>query len=603
MAGLEALTLDLSLTFQRLHVSYGVIPAYVEAKQTVLFLSFTVVIEVKKTFDFIKCLSAHLVSNLWIEASRITSEYSSLAFEESTQFDSTNFSDDTKRKLGRVGSYILEPAEMEELSNIISYMGNFYGSFQACRETPTGTQECMYLEPELTDLMDQSRDPEERLWAWKTWHDGIGQEFRDRYIRYVELKNKMARLNGYTDYGDRWRQKYDTTTLEADVDVIYEELKPLYLQLHAYIRRRLYETYGDVVDLTGPLPGHLLGDMWGRFWINLETLATPYPNRTSVDPTPEMIAQGYTPRKMFDIAEEFYTSMGLRPLPPKFFNLSMIEKPDDRDVVCHATAWDFYDGQDFRIKMCTRVAFEDFLTIHHELGHTQYQMQYSHLPVFYKDGANDGFHEAVGELMAMCVATPKHLYEIGLLGVLEDDPEVDINFLLQQALNTVSTLPFHLVQDSWRWKAFRGDFPVERWNDEYWKLKEEIVGVKAPTTRDSMKDLDITAIFHVNQDYDMIRYFMRTVIQYQFAEALCNASGHEGPLYKCDFYRSKEAGNLLANMLSMGSSQPWQDAMEAITGQRDIKVDAIKNYFEPLRVWLEAKNIENNELIGWTTSH
>jgi len=522
------------------------------------------------------------------------------ASANASQFDATNFSDDTKRQLALITSASLSNDEMNELYDVLDTMGRTYGEYQACRANPvSGDEECMYLEPELTELMAMNGNYDDHLWAWQAWHDGIGTQFRPLYIRYVELKNKLAQQMGYADYGDEWRQKYETTEMETIVQNLYDQVEPLYKQLHAFMRRKLYEMYGaDKIDLRGPLPAHLLSDMWGRFWINLNEVAQPYPDKPSVDPTPEMIKQNYTARRMFEMGNEFYVSMGLKPVPDTFFERSMIEKPTDRDVVCHATAWDFYDGKDYRIRMCSRVVFEDFLTVHHELGHIQYYQQYADQPLGYQEGANDGFHEAVGELMAMSVATTKHLNAVGLLDVTGNDPDVDINFLLQQALNTISTLPFHLVQDQWRWRAFRGDIPVDQWNTEYWAEKLRVVGVAPPVAR-TEETLDIAALFHVCSDYDMIRYFMRTFYQYQFNEVLCNASGHTGPLHQCDFYGSTAAGDALGAMLKLGSSKPWFDAMEAMTGQRDVLATPLLNYFEPLRVWLEAENAKNNEFIGW----
>lgn len=534
-------------------------------------------------------------------AGGIVGAYYVRASNEAATFDTTNFSEDTKRQLSYLSYVGLDGPEGSELSSILSEMGRIYGEYQACRTNPnTGVNECMYLEPELTELMAQNGNYDDHLWAWQNWHNGVGRQLRPLYLRYVELKNKEAQLNGFADYGDQWRQKYETTELETIVKDLYAQVEPLYKQLHAYIRRKLYDTYGpDKIDLRGPLPAHLLSDMWGRFWVNLNEIAIPYPEKPSTDPTPEMIRQNFTADRMFRTGNDFYTSMGLKPVPDTFFTKSMLEKPTDgREVICHATAWDFYDGQDFRIRMCTRVVFEDFQTVHHELGHIQYFMQYANQPINYRDGANDGFHEAVGELMSMSFSTTKHLNLLGLLNTPED-PDVDMNFLLFQALNTISTLPFHLVQDDFRWKMFRGEYTDVQLNDAYWAMKASVVGVAPPVPRDPNQDLDVTAIFHVCNDYDMIRYFMRTFFQYQFNEVLCAAAGHTGPLFKCDFYGSTEAGDALAAMLQLGASKPWQDAMEAMTGQRDVLATPMLNYFEPLRAWLEQKNAENNEYIGW----
>lgn len=539
-----------------------------------------------------------------IEAGLILSEYGARAFENASQFEPENFSDDTKRQLSRVGSRSISDDEMKTLSFLISEMGSIYGRTNLCRpKEGSPEEECLFLEPGLTALLSESRNVSERLWAWEGWHRIVGGQIKPFYVEYVKLKNKLARVNGYEDYGDQLRQKYEDDAFESDIRRLYEEMKPLYLELHAYIRRKLYETYGsDVVDINGTLGQHLLGDMWGRFWVNLYSIAVPYPGRPSMDVTEAMRQQNYTVRRMFDTGEDFYTSMGLKPLPSTFFNLSMLERPTDgREVVCHATAWDFMDGEDFRIKMCTNINMEDLLTIHHELGHIQYDMQYAHLPAVYRDGANDGFHEAVGELMSMCVSTPKHLYAIGLLDELPSDNETEINYLLKTALSTVSALPFHYLNDLWRWKAFRGEFPERLWNDEFWNLSEEIVGVHPPAVRTS-EDLDCPTIFHVAQDYDMIRYFCRTILQFQFAESLCEAAGHEGPLSECDFYGSHEAGDKLADMLMMGSSKPWPEALEALTGQRSMNAIAIRNYFAPLENWLRETNARNGDTPGWTTS-
>lgn len=527
--------------------------------------------------------------------------YHAKATKKALRFDTTRFSEETRRQLTSFKSVGLGGKDARELSHVLNQMKQIYGSFQACRDDPiTGTHKCYNLEPELTDLMAQTGDYDDHLWAWKTWHEGVGRQLRPLYLRYVDLTNKQARLNGFEDYGDQWRHNYDTTELEVIVKNLYQQVEPLYKQLHAYIRRQLYRTYGaENISLTGTLPAHLLGDMWGRFWLNLNGISQPYPDKPSSDPSDEMRRQNYTVDRMFRMGDEFYRSMGLKGVPHTFWNLSMLEKPADRDVMCHATAWDFNDARDFRIRMCSRVVFEDFQTVHHELGHIQYFMQYASQPIAFREGANDGFHEAIGELMAMSVSTTKHLKAVGLLTIDDEDQDVDMNFLLFQALQTVSTLPFHLVQDTWRWKMFRGEIAEDKLNDEYWAEKARVVGVSPPVSRNSAHDLDAAAIYHVSNDYDMIRYFMRTFFQYQFAEVLCNASGHTGPLFKCDLYNSKEAGTALARMLKLGSSLPWQDAMEVLTGQREVLATPLLNYFEPLRIWLEKKNRENGEFIGW----
>ncbi len=360
------------------------------------------------------------------------------------------------RKLKFIGVRPLPPEEESELNSLISDMGGIYGSAKVC--PPNSDEGCVGLKPELSDIMANSKNFTERTYYWREWQNVVGRALKPKYERYVTLKNKRAVRNGYTDYGDEWRSKYETNgTFEADIMKLYAELEPLYKDLHAYVRRKLNLIYGDdVINIRGKLPASVLSDIWGRFWNNLYKDLVPYPNKPNLDPTEEMIKQYYTVRKMFETGDNFYAAMGLYRVPDTFYNFSMLEKPVDREVLCHATAWDFSDGKDFRIRMCTSDNnFDDLNTIHHELGHIQYYQHYKHLPFVFREGANDGFQEAIGELMAMSGATPKHLYALKLTNELIEDQEQDLNFLMRQALITISTLPFHLVNDLWRWKAFR----------------------------------------------------------------------------------------------------------------------------------------------------
>jgi len=529
----------------------------------------------------------------------LVSQYGDEAFAIADAFDTTDFSEDTKRQLKKVGSRSLPAAESSELAQAISEMGKIYGSTKVCVKE----DECYNLEPGLTNIMAESTDYNEKLLVWQKWRDQVGRANKPLYTKYVELKNKQAVLNDHDDLGDEWRDRYETDTFGDDVIQLYKDMEPLYLDLHAYIRRKLYDQYGEEhVDINGPLPAHLLGDMWGRFWNNLYSLAVPFPDKPEIVPNEEMTKQNYTVLKMFETGNNFYTGLGMYSVPDTFWDLSMLEKPTDgREVICHATAWDFYDAKDFRIRMCTREnSFEDLQTIHHELGHIQYQQNYKHLPQVYRDGANDGFHEAIGELMSLVSSTPSYLSKIGLLPGYEPDTEQDLNFLVSQALVTVSTLPFHLVNDIWRWNIFSGKVNESEWNNEFWRLKLEMVGVAPAVDRSDEGNLDGSCLFHINQDYDMIRYFVRTILQFQFLETLCEESGHTGPLYRCDFSGSEAAGNKLAKMLELGSSLPWTQALKELTGTEKMSTRPILQFFEPLQQWLKEENAKNGDESGWT---
>ncbi|XP_078741069.1 angiotensin-converting enzyme 2-like [Lampetra fluviatilis] len=343
--------------------------------------------------------------------------------------------------------------------------------------------------------------------------------------------------------------------------------------------------------------------MWGRFWTNLNSLATPFPDKPSVDVTPQMVANvrgGGKVKKIFESADRFFQSIGLQPMNDNFWNHSMLVRPDDgRDVVCHPTAWDMGNGQDFRIKMCGKVNMDDFLTAHHEMGHLQYDMEYAPLPWLLRDGANEGFHEAVGEIMSLSAATPAHLGKLGLLPPgFTDDEESDMNFLLKQALTIVATLPFTLSLEQWRWKVFSGDIPRDQWMKTWWQMKREMVGVVEPILHNE-EYCDPAVLFHVANDYSFIRYYTRTILQFQFQVALCTAAGHVGPVYKCDIDGSTEAGEKLINMLKLGKSEAWTKALEQVASTTTMDSKPLIDYFEPLYRWLQEDNRRHGQTVGW----
>uniref|UniRef100_H3B2W0 Angiotensin-converting enzyme n=1 Tax=Latimeria chalumnae TaxID=7897 RepID=H3B2W0_LATCH len=507
------------------------------------------------------------------------------------------------------GSAILPKEQYDRLNQILSDMSTLYSTGTVCK--PDEPSVCLPLEPGLDTIMAESTDYSERLWAWEGWRVEVGKKMRPLYEEYVELKNTAAKMNGYSDYGDYWRSNYktqDTTgkyaytgdDLIKDVHKIFDEVKPLYKELHAYVRAKLYEKYGPQhINLMGGLPAHLLGDMWGRFWTNLYPLAVPYPHKTSIDVTKPMVDQDWNPKRMFEEAEKFFQSVGLPGMNACFWNYSMIEQPTDRKVVCHPTAWDMGNGKDFRIKMCTKVNMDNFLTIHHEMGHIQYDMAYAHLDYLFRNGANEGFHEGVGEIMSLSAATPKHLKTLGLLSPnFVEDYETDINFLLKQALTIVGTLPFTLMLEQWRWDLFEGNIPKDQWMKKWWEMKRELVGVVDPLPHDE-SFCDPAALFHVANDYSFIRYYTRTIYQFQFQEALCSATNHTGPLYKCDISNSTAAGKKLQDMMKLGSSTSWTEALENVTGQTRMDSAPLLHYFQPLYEWLKKNNAENGRVVGW----
>ncbi|XP_051859054.1 angiotensin-converting enzyme-like [Drosophila albomicans] len=520
-------------------------------------------------------------------------------------------SEDIKRQfksLSKLGYAALTEADYAEFLETISAMDSNYAKVKVC-DYKNNTKCDLALEPEIEEVIQTSRDPEELKYYWVQFYDKAGTPVRSEFERYVELNTKAAILNNFTSGAELWLDEYEDDTFEKQLDDIFAEIRPLYEQVHGYVRYRLRQHYGDdVVSEKGPLPMHLLGNMWAQKWSNIASLVTPFPDKPLVDVTSEMINQGYTPLKMFQMADDFFTSMNLTKLPQPFWDKSIIEKPTDgRDLICHASAWDFYLTDDVRIKQCTTVTQSQFFTVHHEQGHIQYYLQYQHQPFVYRGGANPGFHEAVGDVLSLSVSTPRHLEKIGLLKNFVLDEEARINQLFRTALDKIVFLPFAFTLDKYRWSLFRGEVDKANWNCAFWKLREEYSGIEPPVVR-SEKDFDPPAKYHISADVEYLRYLVSFIIQFQFYKSACikagqyDATNPDLPLDNCDIYGSAAAGAAFQSMLSLGASKPWPDALEAFNGERIMSGKAIAEFFEPLRVWLEAENIKNNVHIGWTAS-
>jgi len=444
--------------------------------------------------------------------------------------------------------------------------------------------------------MASSRDPKELLELWEGWHK-VGVPMRDRFARFVELSNQGAREMGFKDTGALWRSNYDMPpdAFSADLERLWNQVRPLYLSLHTYVRAQLVNKYGpNVVPPGGPIPADLLGNIWAQDWTHIFPILGLPENSRGYDLTELLKAKNLDAKGMVKYGEGFFTSMGFAPLPKTFWERSLFTKPADRDVVCHASAWDIDNKDDLRIKMCILVRDEDFVTVHHELGHNFYQRAYKNQPFLFENGANDGFHEAIGDSIALAV-TPGYLKEVGLLDkVPPEDP--DIPLLLQQALDRVAFLPFGLLIDQWRWKVFSGEIKPADYNKAWWDLRLKYQGVAPPVAR-TEADFDPGAKYHVAANVPYMRYFLAHILEFQFYRAMCKASGYTGPLNRCTFYGSKAAGAQFNKMLEMGQSKPWPDALEAGTGERQIDGSAILEYFAPLQKWLDEQN--KGQKVGW----
>ncbi|MBL8167077.1 MAG: M2 family metallopeptidase [Acidobacteria bacterium] len=511
--------------------------------------------------------------------------------ETARKFDSLKLPADTARKLKLLKLALSlpapsNPAELSELTKTAASMEADYGKGKYCPDGPQG--KCLAL-GELEDILAASRNPEELKKAWLGWHQ-VSPAYRARYVRFVELANKGAREMGFKDLGAMWRSNYDMEpeAFAAEMERLWQQVKPLYDSLHTYVRAKLRQKYGpDVVPATGPIPAHLLGNMWSQQWGNIYELIKPETGDPGYDLTTILTTRKTDALQMVRYGESFFTSLGFAPLPQTFWQRSLFTKPKDREVVCHASAWDIDNQQDVRIKMCIKVNEEDFVTIHHELGHNYYQMAYAPLSPLYQNSANDGFHEAIGDTIALSV-TPEYLKKLGFIDRVPDE-SADLGLLLRLALDKVAFLPFGYLVDQWRWKVFSGEVKADAYNRAWWELREKYQGVSAPAAR-SENDFDAGAKYHVAGNTPYARYFLAHILQFQFHRALCREAGYQGALNRCSIYGNQKAGAKLKAMLAMGQSRPWPEALKALTGEDKMDATAILDYFAPLKKWLDEQN-------------
>ena len=506
---------------------------------------------------------------------------------------------DTKRKLDLLrGSLTLAapetPGAATELNTIATRLQSTYAKGRAKLDGKTLAGD------EVEALMGSTRDPVKLAQMWQSWHETTGRPMRADYTRMAAISNAGAKELGYADTGAMWRSRFDMTPqqFEAMYDRLLGELKPLYDQLHCYTRTKLNQKYGDAVQPdSGPIRADLLGNMWAQEWGNIyDIVAPPGVGDIGYSLTDLLVTRQYDPAKMVRAGEGFYTSLGLQPLPATFYTRSQLVRPRDRDVVCHASAWNVDFDEDLRIKMCIKPNADDFVTIHHELGHNYYQRAYKQQSYLYQDSANDGFHEAIGDFVALSV-TPEYLVQIGLLDRSKvPSADKDIGLLLRQAMDKVAFMPFGYVVDKWRWGVFDGSITPANYNQAWVDLKRKYQGVVPPVAR-SEADFDPGAKFHIPGNTTYERYFLARVLQFQFYKAACEMAGWRGPLHRCSFYGNKAVGQRLNAMLASGLSKPWPDALEAFTGTREISGKPMLDYFAPLQGWLEQQN--RGKRCGW----
>ena len=485
-----------------------------------------------------------------------------------------------------------DPALQQELAELMTELESLHSQGEFC---PEGEDECIDL-PTMERMFADVRETDELLAIWSGWREA-SPAMRPLYERFVEISNAGARELGFADTGEMWRSAYDMPpdAFTAELERLWGQVRPLYESLHCHVRAQLGDEYGTaLVPEDEPIPVHLLGDMWGQTWANISETVQPTRRGSGYDLTRQLERNGVDALGMVRYGERFFSSIGFEPLPSTFWNRSLFLQPADRDVVCYASAWDIDFASDVRVKMCLGVTSEDFLTVHHQLGHTYYQRAYSVQDPLYRAGANDGFHEGIGDTVALSI-TPEYLVRVGLLDRAPSADD-DIRLLLRHALDKIAFLPFGLLVDQWRWQVFSGEISPEQYNSAWWELRREYQGIRPPVPR-SDEYFDPGAKYHLPANTPYVGYFLAHILQFQFHRALCAAAGIDGPLHRCSIYGNVEAGARLSAMLEMGASQPWPEALDSVAGTREMDATAILDYFAPLAAWLDEQN--QGRTCGW----
>ncbi len=575
---------------------------------------------VKDVNATIRALAADADRAAWVKSTYITPdtehleskerervmEFLTRKVKEARRFEGLELPSETARSLYllKFSAGLPAPSDAKKrarLAELTTQLESIYGKGKYCSPKLKGKGEdkksdCLELD-ELGNVLSKEKDYDLLLEVWKGWHS-ISPPMRSMYEEFVTIGNEGASELGFGNMAEIWKGGYDMSAAEFEQEMnrLWTEVKPLYEKLHCLVRARLSKRYGpDKVKPDGPIPAHLLGNMWAQEWQSLYPLVEPHKGKGNIDVTQQLEAKKWDHLKMVKTGEAFFTSLGMQPLPKTFWERSLFTKPKDRNVVCHASAWDVALSGDLRIKMCIQTNFDDLVTIHHELGHNYYYQQYGHLPPLFQAGANDGFHEGIGDTLVLSV-TPEYLKKIGLLDRVNDDPKADLNVLMTRALEGVAFLPFGKLIDEWRWRVFDGRTKPSEYNKSWWELRRKYQGIDSAIPR-SESDFDAGAKYHIPANVPYTRYFIARILQYQFHRALCKAAGHQGPLYKCSIYGNAAAGKKMIDMLKLGASKEWPVALETISGEKRMDATAIIDYYAPLAAWLDEQN--KGQKCGW----
>jgi peptidyl-dipeptidase A len=441
---------------------------------------------------------------------------------------------------------------------------------------------------EIDNLLNSSTDLAERQAVWEASKES-GQALKAGLVKLRDLRNGVAKELDYPDYFALQVAGYGMTTAEMIKlqDDFMRELRPLYLQLHTWVKYKLAEKYKQPVPKR--IPAHWINNRWSQEWGGLSEgadLTEFFKSRT-----PEWVAKS---------SEQFYVGLGFPALPKSFWeksDLYPVPAGDKRKKNTHASAWHVDLESDLRSLQSIEANPWWFSTNHHEFGHIYYFMGYTRpeVPALLRTGANPAFHEGFGELTALASGMAPYLKS---LGILPAGFKVDENaFLLNNAL--VPGVPFIFwasgVMAHWEADVYAKGLPADQWNARWWQYVRDFQGVEPPAARGE-EWCDAATKTHINDTpCYYYSYAIAQVFKYQLNDYIAKKILKQPP-QSCNYANNKEVGDFFRKIMEKGKTEDWRKVIKEATGE-ELSTRAMVEFYAPLMTWLQEQN--KGRPIGW----
>lgn len=435
---------------------------------------------------------------------------------------------------------------------------------------------------EIDKLLKTENKLSERLKVWEASKE-VGVVLKDGLVNLQRLRNKTVQALGYKDFFQYQVSDYGMTVDEMRevCEGMIKDIWPLYREIHTWARYTLAEKYG--AEVPEMLPAQWLPDRWGQDWQGIAEA-----KGLNID---EQL-KNYSAEWVVKKGEEFYVSLGFPNLPQSFWNLSSLYpvSPDSGfKKNTHASAWHMDFDKDVRSLMSVIPNTRWWSTSLHELGHIYYYISYSNpnVPIILREGANRGFHEAIGSMIGLASLQSPFLKEMGLMN---QDYKIDnTQALLNEALDYIPFIPWSAgVMTEFEYELYSKNLPEDQFNKMWWELVKKYQGIISPNERGEMY-CDAATKTHINDDagqyYD---YAIANVLLFQFHTYIASKILKQDP-YATNYYGSKEVGKWMYDVLSPGATVDWRELLKESTGS-EMSAKALVDYFEPLMKWLKEEN-------------